>query len=110
MIWIEMSRDEVHGGGEWGFKKCLWSPAYKQGKLGGSWLFWNNILQVKQGDIVIHLRGKGHKAAFVGYSVAATDGHRTLERPPQPGTWDYATSYFRVLLENFHPFNNEIYV
>lgn len=101
MIWIEMSRDEAHGGGEWGFKKCLWSPAHKNGKRRGSWPFWNNILQVKQGDFVIHLRRKKHKAAFVGYSVAATDGHETLERPPKPGKWDYAASYFRVLLTDF---------
>ena len=108
MIWIEMSRDEVHGGGEWGFKKCLWSPAYKQGDRGGPWLFWNNILHVKQGDVVIHLRGKGHTAAFVGYSIAATDGHKTLERPPQAGTWGYATSYFRALLNDFQAFDTVI--
>ena len=76
-----MSRDDVHGGGEWGFTKCLWAPAYKQGKQNSSWLFWNNILHVHKEDIVIHLRGKGHAAKFVGYSVAATDGHETLERP-----------------------------
>lgn len=108
MIWIEMSRDETHGGGEWGFKKCLWSPAYRQGDQGGSWLFWNNILQVKQGDIIIHLRGKGHSAAFIGYSIAATDGHETLERPPQAGGWNYAKSYFRALLQDFQAFDKEI--
>lgn len=108
MVWIEMSRDKIHGGGEWGLKKCLWSPAYKRGARGGSWLFWSNILQVKQGDIVIHLSGRGHAAAFVGYSVAATDGHETLERPPQPGTWGYAASYFRVLLKDFQAFDNVI--
>lgn len=108
MIWIEMSRDKIHGGGEWGLKKCLWSPAYKRGTRGSSWLFWNNILQVKQGDIVIHLSGKGHAAAFIGYSVAATDGHETLERPPLPGTWGYATSYFRVLLKDFQAFDRAI--
>lgn len=108
MIWIEMSRDETHGGGEWGFKKCLWSPTYKQGDRGGSWLFWNNILQVRQGDIIIHLRGKGHSAAFIGYSIAATDGHQTLERPPQAGAWNYATSYFRALLQDFQAFDKEI--
>lgn len=108
MVWIEMSRDKMHGGGEWGLKKCLWSPAYKQGERGGSWLFWNNILQVKQDDIIIHLCGKGHTAAFIGYSIAATDGHETLERPPQPGIWGYATSYFRTLLKNFQAFDNAI--
>ena len=99
-----MSRDDIHGGGEWGFAKCLWSPAYKQGKRNGSWLFWNNILQVQKEDIVVHLRGKGSKANFVGYSVAATDGHETLERPPQAGVWGYATSFFRVLLKDYQEF------
>lgn len=108
MIWIEMSRDAVHGGGEWGFKKCIWAPAYRQGARKGSWLFWNNILQVKQGDIVIHLRGKGHDASFVGYSVAATDGHETLECPPQAGTWSYATSFFRALLQDFQAFDEAV--
>lgn len=99
-----MSRDDIHGGGEWGFAKCLWSPAYKQGKRNSSWLFWNNILQVQKEDIVIHLRGKGYKANFVGYSVAATDGHETLERPPQAGMWGYASSFFRVLLKDYQEF------
>ena len=105
-----MSRDDVHGGGEWGFTKCLWSPAYKQGKRNGSWLFWNNLLQVHKEDIIIHLRGKGYKANFVGYSVAATDGHQTLERPPQAGTWGYATSFFRVLLKDYQAFEAPIHL
>lgn len=108
MIWIEMSRDDMHGGGEWGFAKCLWSPAYKQGTRNSSWLFWNNILQVQKEDVVIHLRGKGHKANFVGYSVAATDGHETLERPPHAGMWGYATSFFRVLLKDYQEFEAPI--
>lgn len=29
MMWIEMSRDEVHGGGDWAFAKCVWSPTHK---------------------------------------------------------------------------------
>ncbi len=108
MVWIEMSRDKTHGGGEWGLKKCLWAPAYKQGSRRSSWLFWNNILQVRYGDVVIHLCGKGRAAAFIGYSIAATDGHETLERPPHPGTWGYATSYLRVLLKNFQAFDKAI--
>lgn len=108
MIWIEMSRDEIHGGGEWGFTKCIWSPANKRGSHKVSWPFWNNILQVKQGDIVIHLNGKGHTASFVGYSVAATDGHETLERPPKAGKWSYATSFLRALLQDFQAFDKSI--
>ena len=49
MFWIEMSKNEAHGGGEWGFSKCIWAPAYKNGTKKGSWLFWRNILEVKQG-------------------------------------------------------------
>lgn len=108
MIWIEMSRDKTHGGGEWGFSKCLWSPAYKQEGQKRSWLFWKNLLLVQQDDIIIHLRGAGPSAAFVGYSIAATDGHQTIERPPQAGIWSYATSYFRVLLKEYHAFNDAI--
>lgn len=26
MIWLEMSRDPVHGGGAWEFTRSLWSP------------------------------------------------------------------------------------
>lgn len=108
MVWIEMSRDKIHGGGEWGLKKCIWSPAYKRGSRRGSWPFWNNILQVKKGDIVLHLCGKRNTAAFIGYSVAATDGYETLEHPPQPGMWGYATNYFCALLEDFQALDPKI--
>lgn len=67
-----------------------------------------NLLDVQQGDIIIHLRGKGHLATFVGYSVAATDGHETLEHPPEAGKWNYATSYFRVLLKDYQEFKEPI--
>lgn len=106
-----MSRDNIHGGGEWGFTKCLWAPAYKYCPKESRkipWLYWSNILKVQQGDIVLHLRGKNQSASFVGYSIAATDGHETLERPPQGGKWNYATSYFRVLLKDYYPFKTQI--
>lgn len=105
-----MSQDEIHGGGEWGFTKCLWAPAYKRGSIKSSWLYWENILKVNKGDTILHLRGKGHAAAFVGYSIAATDGHETLERPPQAGKWNYATNYFRTLLKDYHTFGTPIFL
>lgn len=82
MLWLEMSRDENHGGGHWGFQKCLWSPTYKTN--GVKWAFWETVHKVQEGDLVIHLRGKT-SPAFVGYSVAATDGYKTSSRPPEPG-------------------------
>lgn len=108
MIWIEMSREELHGGGEWGFAACVWSPAYKNEPQKRSWAFWNNIRNVKVGDTIIHLRGIGDKAAFVGFSTAITDGHKTTERPPFPGDWGYSKSYFRAMLTDYHNFESPV--
>jgi hypothetical protein len=73
-MWLEMSRDPNHGGPGWGFAECLWSPSHKNPS--GSWPFWSLLKQVRKGDIVVHLRGKTHQAAFRGYSLADADGSR----------------------------------
>jgi putative restriction endonuclease len=107
-MWLEMSRDEEHGGGGWGFAQSLWSPARKQAadgrESGGRWPFWEALLRVRAGDQVLHLRGAGDSAAFVGRSSAATDGFVTIERPPLSGPWGYASSFYRVLLRDYEPF------
>lgn len=105
MLWLEMSRDEQHGGGNWGFKKCVWSPTQKTN--GARWAFWETVRKVKEGDIVIHLKGK-IKPIFVGYSIAATDGYKTEAKPPKAGDWGYASSYYRVDLKQFTPFPSPI--
>lgn len=33
MIWLEMSREEKHGGGEWSFQKCIWAPSHKKEQI-----------------------------------------------------------------------------
>jgi putative restriction endonuclease len=108
-MWIEMSRDEEHGGDEWGFTKCIWAPTYKKSEGEDKlWLFWDNVNKVKTGDIVFHLRGKGQKAEFVGCSIAKTDGHETLERPLSPGSWAYCKSFYRAFLSDYMKFNKSI--
>lgn len=108
-IWIEMSRDEEHGGGEWGFTKCIWAPTYKKSEgEDKSWPFWNNVNKVKIGDIVLHLRGKGQRAEFVGCSIAKTDGHETLECPPSPGSWGYCKRFYRAFLSDYMKFSHSI--
>lgn len=109
MIWIEMSKDENHGGGEWGFTKCLWSPAYKLvGEKRNSWIYWECLLRVKTGDIVLHLRGNNN-AQFTGFSTAETDGFVTTLRPPNPGVnWNYADTFYRVNLKDYTPFKKPI--
>jgi hypothetical protein len=29
-MWLEMSREKDHGGGEWGFGRAVWVPATKE--------------------------------------------------------------------------------
>ncbi|WP_419879597.1 hypothetical protein [Brevibacillus centrosporus] len=74
--------------------------------LGGKWSFWKNLLKVKAGDIIVHLRGEGAKAFFVGMSVAETDGYETKDRPPQPGKWGYSDTFYRVLLKDYESLPN----
>ncbi len=113
MAWLEMSRDEDHGGPGWGFTVCLWSPARKRSRdleeeVDQTWPFWESLLQIGRGDSIIHLRGIGAKAAFVGHSVAATDGYETKSRPPQPGQWGYASRFYRVDLSMYRAFPDPI--
>lgn len=106
MMYLEMARDEEHGGGTWAFPNCVWAPTAKRG--GGTWPFWEKIMQIKESDIILHLRGKTHDAHFVGYSVASTDGFITKRRPPTPKIWDHAESYYRADLRNFVVFHEPI--
>jgi hypothetical protein len=63
---------------------------------------WENLLRVKAGDPVLHLRddARGH-GFFVGYSLAEQDGYETTERPPLPGEWGYSPSFYRVPLASY---------
>lgn len=107
MIYLEMSRDEQHGGGTWGFTNCIWAPTEKKG-AGGRWPFWEKVLQVREGDTIIHLRGVPPDAYFVGYSTASGDGFQTNRRPPDPGEWSYAEAFYRSDLTGFTPFHQPI--
>ena len=106
MIYLEMSRDETHGGGAWAFPNCVWAPAKRRD--GGAWPFWSKIHQIKDGDAIIHLRGVPPNANFVGYSTAAGKGFETEDRPPEPGEWDFAERYYRADLTSFVPFHQNV--
>jgi putative restriction endonuclease len=105
-VWLEMSRDEAHGGAGWEFTTCLWSPARKRG--GESWPYWDLLLRVREGETVFHLRGSEGDAKFVGFSTAAEDGATTFRRPPEPGDWAYANEFNYVPLTGFTPFLHPI--
>lgn len=106
MSYLEMSRDETHGGGSWAFPYCVWSPTEKRG--GGSWAFWRKILEINEGDAIIHLRGIPPEAYFVGYSIASGNGFVTERRPPNPGEWGYAERFYRADLKNYTPFHQPV--
>jgi putative restriction endonuclease len=101
MLFLEMSRDKDHGGGQWGFLSCLWAPTKKTDE--SAWPYWSKLLRVQGGDLVLHLRGIPPDANFVGYSEAASNGYVTEERPPQPGAWGYSKDFYRVDLRDFVP-------
>lgn len=106
MIFLEMSRVETHGGGAWAFPNCIWSPSKKEN--GAKWPFWEKVLAVKDGDLVIHLRGIQPNAYFVGFSRAAGDGFVTTKRPPETGEWSFASAFHRTDLVDYTPFHAPI--
>ena len=108
MLWLELSLDPVHGGGEWGFGKCLWSPTRKKGAANVRWAFWESLLRVKVGDSVLHLRETKTGLAFVGMSVCCEDGFVTDERPPESGEWSTSDKFYRVRLSDYVEFSDPI--
>lgn len=105
-IYLQMSSDETHGGGAWTFTHCVWAPTKKRN--GSPWPFWNKILQIDDGDIIIHLRIIYSNSHFVGCSIAAGKGFETEDRPPEPGEWGFAERYYRANLTNFKPFSPKV--
>lgn len=106
MIWLEMSRNPLHGGGSWGFTNCLWAPSRKEN--GTRWPFWEMLLDVKKNDTILHLRG-ARPPHFVGYSTAAENGYATNQRPPNPGQYrSFPDKFLRVPLTDFAPFKTPI--
>jgi len=103
MIYLEMSRDPAHGGGSWSFPNCVWAPTEKDG--GGSWPFWSKVGGMREGDLVLHLRGVTPHADFVGFSTVAGNGFETEKRPPDPGDWAFAKKFYRADLTDFTPFH-----
>jgi putative restriction endonuclease len=112
-MWLEMSRDDMHGGDGWGFKECLWSPTRTRSTEKApsrAWAYWELLPRVHANDVVVHLRGENKEAELVGYSIADADGYETTSRPPHAGQWDYASSFYRVPLIDFVPFAQPIRV
>lgn len=63
---------------------------------------------IRQGDMVIHLRGIPPNANFVGYSVASGDGFETSRRPQAANEWGYTSTFYRADLSQYTPFYRPI--
>lgn len=95
MPWLEMSRTPAARPAGWRVGECLWSPRKKAG--GSTWGFWETMRQVLPDDVVFHLCGDSSKAAFVGYSVAAS-GAASIEYGPNG-----PEELYRVELKDYTP-------
>ncbi len=105
-MWIEMSRNSQRARDEWGLTKSVWAPSKTKKNTG--WVYWDNVLKVKQGDIIFHLFGQTHSAKIIGYSIADSDGFITQEYPPKRLDSSYSGPFFRALLKDFIPFRDYI--
>ncbi len=111
MIFVEMSRGEAHGDGKWAFGSALFSPSRKLGGNGqprGRWPYWENLLAVRAEDVILHLKLDGPHSAFVGCSIAASDGYRTRESPSNPNKIKHPGLLYRVDLKEYRPFPSKI--
>jgi hypothetical protein len=105
--WAEVtSLEHGHGGEGWGLGQYLWSPT--TAKNGSDRYAVMN--EPAAGDQVFHLvsglTGEPAKRRFLyGVSRVREPALVTSDRPPLPGSWSQATSYFRIELSEFREFN-----
>lgn len=96
-VWVEVSTNKFHHGGQgWEFGTCIWSPSTdRRGLLGR----YRIMLDVTEGDLVINC------CDFVvrGVSIVAGACIASKEKPPNPGLWGYAKTFFRIPLADYRP-------
>ena len=114
-IWVENSTDPQHGGEGWGYGEVLWAPQWNSGGEGKSSAVHTRIGQVKDGDLVVHIRQIAGVPYLDGFSTADGNGGLTTEAPPLPGEWEAPETwpsgeprrYFRANLRGFTEFETD---
>lgn len=113
MMWIEMrdlsKEQRIREGFK--FSKKLWSPAYKNGVATTKSAYWESLLEVEKGDVILHLV-KGisknkDEMKFIGHSVAVSKCNVVNTPAPHP-KYDYCDTFYTVPLENYQEFNSKI--
>ncbi|QDQ82911.1 HNH endonuclease [Paraburkholderia megapolitana] len=100
MPWIEMSRNPDERPELWRVGQCLWSP--RRNKIGRPWAFWETMREVQPGDTIFHLCGGSGKAAFVGFSTAASSCLSIDEGPDGP------QELYRIQLTDFESLSSPL--
>lgn len=113
MLWVEMRDLSKEQGIREGFKfsKMLWSPAYKNSTATTKSAYWESLLEVEKGDIILHLvKGVSKnkdEMKFIGHSVAVSKCNVVSTPAPHP-KYDYCDIFYTVPLKNYQEFNSEI--
>lgn len=102
-IYIEMT-NPIHGGPEWEFGRCLWSPEKSRSNSDR----WSNMRELKKGDIIIHSLKQNGGHEFVGTSRVKSEYVILDFEPTIPGKWKGYGTYYRVDLEDFTKFKEPI--
>jgi hypothetical protein len=107
MIWLELRTQDNKYKKGWNFSESIWAPTLKENGI--KWPFWFLVNNVIKGDIIFHLKQHNNEMAFIGYSIASTDGYITNSLPTdEKHIWDFSNDFFRVDLENFQYLNPTI--
>ena len=107
-VFVELT-NQKHGGEGWDFGECLWSPVYSFANGSESKKKnWKIMEDVKPGDLIIHSlkTSQGHK--FTGVSIARNSYKIIKEEPVLPGKWKGHSVYYRIQLQNYSPFIQQI--
>jgi len=104
--YIEFTKSEhLHGGADWEFGTCLWSPSrYKD--LSDHYALMREPVP---GDLVIHFYKHRWPDGLLdtricGKSTVESKYREVREEPPSPGDWAGRGSYYRIDLKDYKSF------
>ncbi|MCC7418660.1 MAG: AAA family ATPase [Planctomycetaceae bacterium] len=99
-IWLENTKSVQHGGAGWEFGTCLWSPS--KASDGRDW--YNTMREPHKGDLVLH----SMDATLTGFSYVRAQYREVQQEPPEPGQWAGMAPYYRIDLEGYQSFPQQI--
>lgn len=107
--YVEITKSEHNHGGEgWEFGNCLWSPTVNRSGADR----YSLMREPMPGDRVIHfyrdVRDGQLNTWIAGESAVESPVREVSDSPPHPGDWAGMKSYYRIELENYRDFSNQV--